>query len=68
MIVKFKTDDPKEILRLSKSLDMACCLFDIKGIWTKWKHSEEEPSKEEIFKAIDNVFDENNININELID
>ena len=69
-ILKFDLSDPDDVMdyyRHNKSLDMALCLNNISDLWRRWKHSEKEPTSEEIFDAIRDIISENDINIDKLI-
>lgn len=69
MKVTFKTDDPKEILRLAKSLDMALALFEIQNnVWRQFKHGDEKIDFQEYREAVQEMFEEYNINLDELLD
>lgn len=69
MKVTFETDDPKEILRLSKSLDMALALFEIQNnVWRQFKNGEDKIDFQEYREAVNEVLEEYNINIDDLIE
>lgn len=63
MKVTFVSDDPMEIKRMAKSLDMAIALFEI--VNNAHRHKETlDDYKEEIHK----ILEEQNIDIDDLID
>jgi hypothetical protein len=59
----FTSTDEREILRLSKSLTMACALFEI--VNNAHRHKE---TIEEYREAIQNILEERGINIDELLE
>ena len=54
MLHKFETKDAKEALRIVKSLDMACVLFELGNIRRKYVKYEE--LSEEQYEAVERVF------------
>lgn len=67
--ITIEVEDDKEAKRLVKSLDMACCLFEIKNnMWRQWEHQDKNLNYHEVNEAISKIFEENNIDINDLID
>jgi hypothetical protein len=68
MKVTFQSEDPKAIKRLAKSEDMAIVLFEIQqNLWRRWKHTE-EPNLEQVWEAINELYDEHGIDVNDLIE
>ena len=68
MKVTFQSEDPKAIKRLAKSEDMAIVLFEIQAnLWRRWKHTE-EPNLEQVWEAINELYEEHGIDVNDLID
>jgi hypothetical protein len=66
--VIFKTKDPKEGLRMAKSLDMAIVLFEIQVNLFRQFKDKEAVAPEEIFEAITELYDIHGINTEHLID
>lgn len=67
MMSIYTTDDPMESKRIVKSLDMAIALWEIKhNLWRKFEESDVD--YDPVFEAINNIFDLNAINIDELVD
>lgn len=58
--------DSHEAARLAKSLDMALALWDISQIWLKQERSEKELTFDDATKAIGEIFEDYNINPDEL--
>ena len=54
MLHKFETKDAKEALRIVKSFDMACVLFELGNIRRKYVKYEE--LSEEQYEAVERVF------------
>jgi len=63
MKVTFVSDDPMEIKRIAKSLDMAIALFEI--VCNAHRHKE---TLEDYKEAIHKILEEQGINIDELIE
>ena len=60
-------EDDRELLRLTKSSDMAVCLWELKhNFWRKWKHSSKDITLDELTDAIADLLEEHNINPDEL--
>ena len=69
----FKTKDDTEALRLLKSLDMALSIFEIGNVRRKYLKYEDLDGKEyllaeRIFDEINELFLDNNVNIDKLIE
>ena len=63
----FEVEDHKETLRILKSLDMACFIFELtKNLHRRYENEEETHS--EVFQDINDLLYDHNINIDELID
>ena len=62
MLHKFETKDAKEALRIVKSLDMACVLFELGNIRRKYiKYGElSEEQDEAVEKVFKDIFEEIN--------
>ena len=73
MRATFESEDFQEQLRMVKSLDMACCLFEIQQVLVKARKSMEiedmaaEWLVDWFCKEINDVFENNAIDIHELI-
>ena len=79
-ILEFDLDNPDDVLshkRCVKALDMACILFEIQhNLKKKLTHKFEAQPKEwnvfggvdETFKYINNLFEEYNVNLEEIIE
>jgi hypothetical protein len=63
MKVTFESEDTKEINRLAKSLDMACALFELK--YNLFRRVELDI---DIAEEINRIFEDHNINLDELIE
>ena len=67
MKAKFTSEDPKEILRLTKSLDMACFIWElVHNGWREFKHTNYD--YERAWDKINRLLEEYNIDIDELMD
>ena len=69
----FATDDDMEAMRIVKSLDMASSIFEIGNLRRKYLKYENLSKKEyllaeKIFNEINELFINNNVNIDELIE
>lgn len=69
----FATEDDMEALRIIKSLDMALSIFEIDNVRRKYLKYEDLDEKEyllaeKIFSEINELFIENNVNIDELVE
>ena len=65
MDAEFKTSDQKEQLRIIKSLDMACFIFELENnAWTDFENNDYEP----VWEKINELLDYHKIDIDELID
>ena len=69
----FATEDDTEALRLLKSLDMALSIFEIGNLRRKYLKYEDLDEKEyllaeKIFDEINELFTDNDVNIDELIE
>ena len=69
----FKTKDDMEALRIAKSLDMALSIFEIGNLRRKYLKYEDLDGKEyllaeRIFDEINELFLDNNVNIDKLIE
>lgn len=64
MKVTFETDDPMEIKRIAKSLDMACFIFELQNNAFRKFESEEADA---IFDEISKLLAQFNIDIEDLI-
>lgn len=69
----FKTKDDMEAMRIVKSLDMALSIFEIGNLRRKYLKYEDLDGKEyllaeRIFDEINELFIDNNVNIDELIE
>lgn len=62
MLHKFETKDAKEALRIVKSLDMACVLFELGNIRRKYVKYEElsEEQDEVVERVFEDIFEEIN--------
>ena len=62
MLHKFETKDAKEALRIVKSLDMACVLFELGNIRRKYvKYGELSESEDALVeKVFEDIFEEIN--------
>ena len=66
MRATFESDDPVEIKRLSKSLDMASCLWEIvHNGWREFKHTDYD--YDIAWNKIRDILSEHNIDVDELI-
>ena len=67
MDAEFKTSDQKEQLRIIKSLDMACFIFELKN--NAWRGFENNGyDYEPAWEKINELLDYHKIDIDELID
>lgn len=67
MKITIESDDPKEILRLTKSLDMAAFIWElVHNAWREFKHTDYDYQK--AWGKINELLEEHNINIDDLID
>jgi hypothetical protein len=66
MKVTFETDDPKETLRLAKSLDMALFIFELTN--NAWREFEDTDFKDEVWGKINELLDYHGINVDELLE
>jgi hypothetical protein len=69
----FATEDDMEALRIVKSLDMALSIFEIDNVRRKYLKYEDLDEKEyalaeKIFSEINELFIDNNVNIDELVE
>ena len=69
----FATEDDMEALRIVKSLDMALSIFEIANVRRKYLKYEDLDEKEyllaeKIFSEINELFIDNNVNIDELVE
>jgi hypothetical protein len=69
----FATEDDMEALRIVKSLDMALSIFEIGNVRRKYLKYEDLDEKEyllaeKIFDEINELFINNNVNIDELVE
>ena len=67
----FATEDDMEAMRIVKSLDMALSIFEIDNLRRKYLKYEDLDEKEynlaeKIFDEINELFQKNNVNIDEL--
>ena len=68
MKATFESDDPQEIKRLTKSLDMASALFEIKhNLKNYTQYDIDSFDFENITKAIEKIMSDNGVNPDELI-
>jgi len=51
-------EETEEYKIYSQSMDMFILLGEIKGVWRKWKHSEKEPTGQEVLYAIQELISE----------
>lgn len=66
MEITAKTDDPMEAKRIVKSLDMASLLFEIQ--YNLFRHFEDSDCDyEPVFAKLYEMFEEHDINVDELI-
>ena len=68
-ILKFDlndTDDTNRYKHCNKAIDYSIALWDIGNISSHFKHYDREPTYDEVLKYINEIFETNNININEL--
>lgn len=68
-ILKFDlndTDDTNRYKHCNKAIDYSIALWDIGNISSHFKHYDRPVNFEDVLKYINGVFEENNININEL--
>ena len=68
MKITIESRDPKEINRLTKSLDMAYVLFEITHNLPRRFENDGECDHSEVFDAIYEILDGNGINIDDLIE
>ena len=68
MKVTIESEDPKEINRLTKSLDMASVLFEITRNLHRRFENDEDCNYEEVFDAIYEILSDHGINIDDLIE
>ena len=67
MKVTFESEDQKEIMRLTKSLDMASVLFELShNTWRKFEDLDVDHSP--VFENINKLFEDYGINVDELIE
>lgn len=68
-ILKFDlndTDDINKYKHCNKAIDYSIALWDIGNISSHFKYNDREPTYDEVLNYINNIFENNNININEL--
>jgi len=69
MVVSFKSNDEKEINRLTKSLDMALCLWELRNnFWRKWKYSGKDIPLDEFKDELSKLLEEYSINVDDLVE
>lgn len=67
MLAIYTTEDPMEAKRITKALDMAIALWEIKhNLWRRFEESDID--YDPVFEAISDIFESNDINIDELVD
>lgn len=67
MLAIYTTDDLMEAKRITKSLDMAIALWEIKhNLWRKFEESDIDYDL--VFEAIGDIFEDNGIDVDELVD
>ena len=69
-ILKFDlndTDDLNKYNHCNKSIDYSIALWELGNISSHFKHNDKEPTYDEVLKYINEIFENNNININELL-
>jgi hypothetical protein len=68
-ILKFDlndTDDVNKYKHCNKAIDYSIALWDISNISSHFKHHDTTPTYDEVLNYINEIFENNNININEL--
>ena len=68
MRVTIESEDPREINRLTKSLDMASVLFEITRNLHRRFDNDEDCNYGEVFDAIYEILGDHGINIDDLIE
>jgi hypothetical protein len=64
-----KTEDPKEIMRHVKALDMAIVLFEFShNAMRRFKHSDVEVTADDLMKLFHILLDEQGIKIEDIIE
>lgn len=68
-ILKFDlndTDDVNKYKHCNKSIDYSIALWEIGNILSHFKHHDRPVTYDDVLKYINDIFENNNININEL--
>lgn len=66
--ITIEPEDNFEVKRITKALDMACCLFELRyNLWRKWKYSDVLPTGEEVLKEVYKIIEEHSINVDDLV-
>jgi hypothetical protein len=66
MKATFESEDPKEIIQLAKSSDMACFIWElVHNGWREFKHTDYD--YEPAWEKINELLNEYGINVEELI-
>ena len=73
MKVTIETEDKMELMRIQKSLDMACFIFQLtmnarKKIECEWDKNQLKDPIDIFFEHVNKLLDKYNINIDELLD
>jgi len=59
-------DDSNKYKHYNRSIDYSIALWEISQIQSHFKHYHSKPSYQQVLEYINEVFNDNNININEL--
>ena len=68
-ILKFDLNDTEDSNRYNhcnKSIDYSIALWELAHLRSHFKHNDTTPTYDEVLQYINEVFEDNNININEL--